>query len=66
VGEVPKSKQCPYCGAENGVYATQCASCRRSLVFEMPWSVNLITLALLAVLAYLTFYFLEFLRSKIY
>ena len=61
---MPKSKDCPYCGAKNGVYATECSACHRSLVFEMPWTVNVITLALLAVLAYLTFYFLEFLRSK--
>lgn len=63
---MPKFKDCPYCGAKNNVYATECSSCHRSLVFEMPWTVNLITLAILAVLAYLTFYFLEYLRSKLY
>jgi hypothetical protein len=62
---MPKTKDCPYCGAPNGVYATECSACRRSLIFEMPWSVSLVTLAVLGVLAYLTFYFLEFLRSKI-
>jgi hypothetical protein len=61
---MPKSKRCPYCTAENNVYATQCTSCFRSLVFEMPWTVNLLTLLILGGLAYLTFYFLEFLRSK--
>ena len=61
---MPKSKRCPYCSAENNVYATQCTSCHRSLVFEMPWTVNIITLLILGVLAYLTFYFLEYLRSK--
>jgi len=61
---MPKSKRCPYCSAENNVYATQCTSCFRSLVFEMPWSVNILTLLILGVLAYFTFYFLEFLRSK--
>jgi len=30
----------------------------------MPWTVNVITLLVLGVLAYLTFYFLEYLRSK--
>jgi hypothetical protein len=63
---MPRSKACPYCGADNNVYATECSSCHRSLVFEMPWTVNLATLAILAVLAYLTFYFLEYLRSKLY
>jgi len=61
---MPKTKLCPYCGAGNGVYAPQCTSCYRSLVFEMPWTVNLITLLILGVLAYLTFYGLEYLRSK--
>ena len=63
---MPKLKECPYCTAKNNVYATECTSCHRSLVFEMPWTVNLLTLAILAVLAYLTFYFLEYLRSKLY
>jgi len=62
---VPKSKDCPYCGVRNSVYAAECVSCHRSLVFEMPWTVNLLTLVILAVLAYLTFYFLEYLRSKL-
>lgn len=61
---MPKSKTCPYCGAANGVYAAQCASCFRSLVFEMPWTVNVLTLAILGALAYLTFYALEYLRSR--
>ena len=61
---MPKSKQCPYCGASNNVYATQCASCFRSLIFEMPWTVNILTLVILGSLAYLTFYFLEYLRSR--
>jgi hypothetical protein len=63
---MPATKACPYCGAPNNVYATQCSACSRSLIFEMPWTVNVITLAVLGVLAYLTFYFLEYLRSKIY
>lgn len=62
---MPKTKDCPYCGAANGVYATECVACRRSLIFEMPWSVSVLTLLVLGVLSYLTFYFLEFLRSKI-
>jgi len=63
---MPKSKRCPYCSAENNVYATQCGSCHRSLVFEMPWTVNILTLLVLGVLAYFTFYFLEYLRSKMH
>lgn len=61
---MPKTKLCPYCGAGNGVYAAQCSSCHRSLVFEMPWTVNVLTLLILGVLAYLTFYGLEYLRSR--
>jgi hypothetical protein len=61
---VEKTKECPYCGGKNNVYATQCSACHRSLVFEMPWSVNILTLVILAVLAYFTFYFLEYLRSR--
>ena len=63
---MPKFKECPYCGGRNNVYATQCSSCFRSLVFEMPWMVNFLTLAILGVLAYLTFYFLEYLRSRMH
>jgi len=63
---MPRSKACPYCQAANNVYATQCSRCFRSLIFEMPWTVNVITLVVLGALAYLTFYFLEYLRSKIY
>jgi len=63
---MPRFKECPYCAARNIVYATQCSSCHRSLIFEMPWTVNVITLLVLGVLAYLTFYFLEYLRSKMH
>ena len=63
---MPKSKLCPYCGAGNNVYATQCSSCFRSLIFEMPWLVNVVTLAILGALAYLMFYGLESLRSKLH
>lgn len=62
---MPKSKGCPYCTAENNVYATQCISCHRSLVFEMPWSVNVATLLALGVLAYLMFYLMEWIRSRL-
>jgi hypothetical protein len=61
---MPRAKHCPYCGAENHVYAPQCAACRRSLVPEMPWLTTGIALLAFTVLAYLMFYLMEFLRSK--
>lgn len=63
---MPRFKQCPYCGTRNNVYATECASCHRSLIFEMPWIVNLSALATLGILAYLMFYLMEYLRSKLH
>lgn len=63
--EMPKTKTCPYCTAENNVYATECTSCHRSLIFEMPWSVNILTLLALGGLAYLMFYLMELLRSRL-
>ena len=61
---MPRAKNCPYCGAENHVYAPQCSACRRSLVPEMPWLSTGIALLAFTVLAYLMFYLMEVLRSK--
>ena len=61
---MPKVKKCPFCSAENHVYSPQCVSCLRSLSPEMPWLTTGIALLVLAGLAYLMFYLMEFLRSK--